>query len=182
MRTTELNKKNRLVSMLLDHAIMCFILFFLEAPVIVTRIMSLPHTKVPLPNSIIQFSLYDIFAFSLYFNKDIFLGQSIAKRILGFQVFNNKTGQPAGPLRCLVRNLTILLWPIEVIAALINKERRIGDYIAGTRIGLSNPGLQARPDWVTMAICIPVAMGFTYVAWFHPFDLFINYFISHQQQ
>ena len=182
MRPTELNKKNRLVSMLLDHTIMTFIIFFFVAPVIVTRIMSLPHTKVPLPNALIQFSLYDIFAFSLYFNKDIFLGQSIAKRVLGFQVFNNKTGQPAGPLRCLVRNFTILLWPIEVIAALVNIERRIGDYIAGTRLGVSDSRVQARPDWLAMAVCIPVTMGFTYVAWFYPVDLLVNSFLSHLRQ
>jgi len=181
MRTTELNKKNRLVSMLLDHTIMTFIIFFLEAPVMITRILSLPHTKLPLPNAFFQFSLYDIFAFCLYFNKDIFIGQSIAKRILGFQVLNNRTGQPAGPLRCLVRNFTILLWPIEVIASLVNIERRIGDYIAGTRLGVSDPGLQARPNWVTMAVCIPVAMGFAYVAWIYPVDLLMNYFISLQQ-
>ena len=30
--------------------------------------------------------------------KAIFQGQSIAKRVLGFRVFNNKTGQPAAPL------------------------------------------------------------------------------------
>jgi uncharacterized RDD family membrane protein YckC len=179
MRTTELNKKNRLVSMLLDHTIMTFIIFFLEAPVIVTRILSLPHTKVPLPNGLFQFSLYDIFAFALYFNKDLFLGQSIAKRILGFQVFNNKTGQPAGPLRCLARNFTILLWPIEVIAAMINIERRIGDHIAGTRLGVSDPGEQARPNWVSMAVCIPLAIGFTYVAWFYPVELLMNAVISH---
>jgi len=181
MRITELNIKNRLVTMLLDHMIMTFIIFLFEAPAMVTRILSLPHTKVPLPGAFFQLGLYDVFVFSLYFNKDIFLGQSMGKRVLGFQVFNNKTGQPAGPFRCLVRNFTILLWPVEVIAALVNKERRIGDHIAGTRLGVYDPGVPARTDWVAMVVCMPVALGFTYVALIYPVDLLMNFFLSLQR-
>ena len=166
MRTNELNLKNRLVSMLLDHAIMTIFIFLLEVPMMVIRIMSLAHSKVPLPGAFLQLSLYDIIVFSLFFNKDLFQGQSIGKRILGFQVFNNKTGEPAAPLRCLVRNFTILLWPVEVVATLVNKERRIGDYIAGTRLGYHDSGVEARPKRIAMIACFPVAVCFTYVVWF----------------
>ena len=181
MRKTELNLKNRLVSMLLDHTIMTFIIFLLEAPVMVIKIMSLSHTKVPLPSTFLQLSPYDVSIFSLYFNKDIFLGQSIGKRILGFQVFSNKTGLPASPFLCLVRSFTILLWPIEVIAAFVNKERRIGDYIAGTKLGVHDSGVQGRPGWIAMVACIPIAMCFTYVAWVYPIELLINMLFSKQR-
>ena len=176
----ELNIKNRLVTMLLDHAIMTIIIFLLEVPAMVMRIMSLTHSKVPLPDAFLRFSLYDVIIFSLYFNKDIFLGQSIGKRILGFRVFNNKTGEPAGPLRCLVRNFTLLLWPVEVVAALVDKERRIGDYIAGTRLGVYDSGVQARPNWIAMVACFPVAMCFTYAAWFYPIDLLMKTLLAQQ--
>jgi hypothetical protein len=105
----------------------------------------------------------------------------MGKRVLEFQVFNNRTGQPAGPLRCLVRNFTILLWPVEVIAALVNMERRIGDHIAGTRLGVYDPRAPARTNWVAMAVCLPVAMGFTYVALIYPVDLLMNAFLSMQR-
>ena len=178
MRTNELNLKNRLVSMLLDHAIMTIIIFLLEVPMMVVRILSLAHSNLTLPGPLLRFSLYDVVIFSLFFNKDIFLGQSIAKRILGFRVFNNKTGQPAAPLRCLVRNFTILLWPLEVVATLVNKERRIGDYIAGTRLGLYDSEVQARPDRLAMVACFPAALCFTYVAWFYPMELLIKFVLA----
>ena len=162
--------------MLLDHTIMTFIAGIFEAPAIVIRILSYAH-KGAVPPVIPVFNWYDVFAFSLYFNKDIFLGQSIAKRVLNFQVVDHKTGQPAGPLKCLVRNFTILLWPVEVIAALINVERRIGDHIAGTRLALYDPGLQARPNWLLMAVAIVVGMLFTFGAWFYPFELLMRYIV-----
>ena len=80
------------------------------------------------------------FGFSAYFNKDIFHGRSPAKRILKMQVIDIKTGQVANPLKCLARNLTIVLWPLEVIFVLIDPKRRLGDKIAGTRIDyVENP-------------------------------------------
>ncbi|MBS1663731.1 MAG: RDD family protein [Bacteroidetes bacterium] len=89
--------------MLLDHIIMCFLVTILAAPAMIIKIMTVTHTNKP--EAFLQIGLWEIFAFSLYFNKDIFLGRSIAKRILGFRVINNKTGQTAGPLRCLVRTV-----------------------------------------------------------------------------
>lgn len=174
MRAIVLNTKNRLVSMVLDHFIMTFITLFLVAPVLVISMVALANAKAPLPKTLFHLGLYDIFVFSLYFNKDIFLGQSPAKRVLGLQIFNNKTGLPAGPLRCLVRNFTVMLWPVEFIAALTDNERRIGDYIAGTRLGVCDPGVKVRPDWVAMAICIPASMAFTYVACYLPFEHLTN--------
>jgi uncharacterized RDD family membrane protein YckC len=174
MPTNELNLKNRLVSMMLDHGIMTIIIFLLEVPIMVFRILSLAHAKVPLPGPFLRLSLYDVVIFSLFFNKDLFLGQSIGKRILGFQVFNNKTGEPAAPLRCLVRNFTCLLWPVEVVATLVNKERRVGDYIAGTRLGLYDSRVEARPSRIAMVACFPVAVCFTYVVWFYPIELLMK--------
>ena len=174
--------------MLLDHAITCFALGILEAPSIIIRIFSMAHQAgVAHRAGIVQagemlpvfpiFNWYDVFVFSLYFNKDIFLGQSIGKRILNFRVVDDKTGEPAGALRCLVRNFTILLWPVEVIAALINVERRIGDHIAGTRLALYDPALQARPNWLRMAVAIVVGMLFTFGAWFYPFELLMRFLV-----
>src|SRR6185437_6853965 len=101
---------------------------------------------------------------------------SAAKRVLGFQVVNNRTGLPAGPLRCLVRNLTILLWPIEVVAAMINVNRRIGDHLAGTRLVVYDPKQAVRPNWAAMIGCLPLAMGFVWAFCLYPFELFINRF------
>lgn len=75
---------------------------------------------------------YGIFIF-LILNKDFYSSRSIGKRILGYKVVNSK-GLAASKTQCLIRNITILLWPIEVAFLLINPNRRLGDFIAGTKI------------------------------------------------
>ncbi len=73
----------------------------------------------------------------LYFailNKDFFNGQSVVNRLLGYQIVNNKTMKPASSLRCMLRNVLAPVWPIEVIFVLFSPSRRLGDFIAGTKI------------------------------------------------
>ncbi|MBW7913273.1 MAG: RDD family protein, partial [Taibaiella sp.] len=72
--------------------------------------------------------------YAIYFCKDNFNGKSPGKKIMGLQVVNNKTMQPANPWRCIVRNLFCIFWPIEFIVALANPGRRIGDFVAGTAV------------------------------------------------
>ena len=120
---------NRILSMFLDHCIMCllivplgFLIFGLGALM-----------KDNLNNGI---GLILVFIpFFIYLNKDFFKAKSPAKRILGFKVIDRKTNKPANELQCFVRNLTICVaWPLEVIVGLINPERRIGDFMANTKV------------------------------------------------
>lgn len=75
----------------------------------------------------------------IYVNKDFFNAKSPAKRILGYQVINRKTEKPATELQCFIRNLTIAIaWPLEVTVEYINPQRRIGDYIANTKVVTSD--------------------------------------------
>ncbi|WP_236676322.1 hypothetical protein [Chryseolinea lacunae] len=67
-------------------------------------------------------------------NKDFFNGQSVVHRRFGYCVVDIKTNQPAGPLKCMLRNVTNPLWPIEAIFVLVNPRRRLGDFIAGTML------------------------------------------------
>ena len=67
-------------------------------------------------------------------NKDFFNGQSPIKRIGGHQVVDIGTAQPANKIKCLIRNITAPIWPIELVMVWINPQRRLGDYIAGTKI------------------------------------------------
>lgn len=68
------------------------------------------------------------------FNKDFFNGQSVVKRHLGYQVIDVKASMPADHFKCMLRNITAPIWPIEVLCTLINKQRRLGDFLAGTRV------------------------------------------------
>ena len=67
-------------------------------------------------------------------NKDYFGSQSVAKRIYGYQILNVKTKLAASPVRCIIRNVTAPIWPVELVFVLINPKRRLGDLIAGTEL------------------------------------------------
>ncbi|HZY81346.1 MAG TPA: RDD family protein, partial [Cyclobacteriaceae bacterium] len=77
--------------------------------------------------------IYDVMMVMLV-NKDFFNGQSAVHRKIGFQVVDAKTGQPATQLKCMVRNITAPLWMVEMIFLFANPDRRLGDFIAGTRL------------------------------------------------
>src|SRR5690625_3410160 len=116
--------------MFIDHFVMTILMVIIVLPGFVVSFFDafdLDHE--PYSSGIgILFFLF-ILGFTVYFNKDIFNGRSPAKRILKMQVIDIKTGQAASPLKCLIRNLTIPIWPMEIIFVLINPKRRLGDFI-----------------------------------------------------
>ncbi|MBL7872181.1 MAG: hypothetical protein JNM78_11255 [Cyclobacteriaceae bacterium] len=88
-----------------------------------------------------DFKLSDLFIsipftliYIVLFNKDFYNGQSIVHRLLGYQIVNSRTLRPADRLRCILRNITAPLWIVEGIIVLFNPQRRLGDFLAGTKI------------------------------------------------
>ena len=75
-----------------------------------------------------------IIAFSIFLNKDIYFRRSIGKVFFNLRVVSAKTEIPASPIQCCIRNVFLLLWPIEVIFILISPNRRLGDFVAGTKV------------------------------------------------
>jgi uncharacterized RDD family membrane protein YckC len=75
-----------------------------------------------------------ILLFSFFLNKDIYFGKSVGKHFTGLMVVSVRTGNPASPIQCSVRNLFILLWPLEALVLLLSPKRRIGDLVAGTMV------------------------------------------------
>ena len=123
------NRIHRISSMLLDHFLIGILII---PPAIILSIIS-EYIGCELNNRMDTFVFFLIVF--IYLNKDFLNGKSPAKRILGYQVINQKTGETATELQCFVRNLTICLaWPLEVIVGFINPKRRIGDFIAYTRV------------------------------------------------
>lgn len=47
---------------------------------------------------------------------------------------SSRTGNPAGPIQCAIRNLFWLVWPIEALILFFSPKRRIGDIVAGTKV------------------------------------------------
>ena len=123
---------HRISTMLLDHFIMCV----LTIPIAVLFGVILEKYEFQLNDGMILYVW--ILTIFIYYNKDFFNAKSPAKRIMGYQVVDKKTEKPATELQCFVRNFTICVaWPIEVIVGFFNPERRIGDYLANTKVILS---------------------------------------------
>ena len=124
------NIGKRLASMLLDHFCTCFILM---APIIPFLLLkSDPEDQGAMLDPGFQFVFLGLMF--LYFFKDSFSARSIAKRVTKLQVVDNRTGKAASVRQCFLRNLTIVIWPVEVLITLFNSQRRLGDFIAGTRV------------------------------------------------
>jgi len=75
-------------------------------------------------------------------------------------VVDHHTGQVATPIKYFIRDLFIILWPIEVIATLVNPARRLGDYVAGTRVVVYDPAAVAQPGINIRSLILPVILSF----------------------
>jgi uncharacterized RDD family membrane protein YckC len=78
-----------------------------------------------------------------YLNKDFWQGRSPAKRLLGLHL-HEATGRPANELRAFLRNVTFLLWPVEVLLLVLGSPKRLGDCLAGTRVVRSTTAASTR--------------------------------------
>lgn len=123
---------HRISSMLLDHILMTIVIvppMILVMIFTITGVLEIRHTT---------FSVLFYCMMFIYINKDFLNAKSPAKRILGYQVIDCTTEKPASELQCFIRNLTIAVaWPLEVMIALINPKRRIGDFLANTKVVVS---------------------------------------------
>jgi uncharacterized RDD family membrane protein YckC len=158
----QISTGTRLGAMILDHFFMTMIAMVFFIPRMISgfsEAFKVSHEQTN-PNFMGgAFGYIGMFGFALYFCKDIINGRSIAKRILKLQVVDNSTGQPASPLKCFVRNLFCVLWPIEVIIALTNPERRLGDRVAGTKLVNFDNSLEQPKINIGKAI-IPIGIAY----------------------
>jgi uncharacterized RDD family membrane protein YckC len=113
----------RLASIVIDQAVMIFLCSMSVAPAAFLVEGLSPFLS----------EAYDYLALSaptMYLCKDIVDGRSIGKRLLNLQIVNEGDRQAASPARCVVRNVTLLIWPIELLIALLNPSSRLGDRLA----------------------------------------------------
>jgi uncharacterized RDD family membrane protein YckC len=156
------NAGTRIGSMLLDHIAMTFIAMIFFVPRMISGFSTafeINHEQTN-PDIFGGLSYVGLIGFALYFCKDCINGRSIAKRALKLQVVDNKSGNVASPIKCFVRNIFCILWPIEVIVTLANPSRRIGDMVAGTRVIPFNPELeQPKVNYAQVGLSIVLAYG-----------------------
>jgi len=163
MTEKKIESGTRLSSMLLDHFIMTMIavLFFIPEMISTfTNAFTITHEQ-PQTEILGRMTYIYLIGFAIYFCKDCINGRSIAKRILKLQIVDNLTGQVASPMKCLLRNVFCVLWPLEVVVALNNPSRRIGDRVAGTKLVYFDSSLeQPKVNFGKVAITLLIAYGF----------------------
>ncbi|MBY0435674.1 MAG: RDD family protein [Cyclobacteriaceae bacterium] len=129
---------DRVKAFLIDllYTIAVFIPLILGAALFAKMIQSFgglsAETGNNLQNALMAVPFYGLYMMLLH--KDFYNGQSIVNRLWGYQVVDIKTGSPPDPFKCMLRNLTIIIFPVELLLVLVNQERRLGDFIAGTKL------------------------------------------------
>lgn len=152
----------RLGSMLLDHFFMTMIAMVFYLPGMIStfaRAFEVTHEQQSIDFFGGTFLYVNLIGFALYFCKDCINGQSIAKRILKLQVVDNETGLVASPMKCFIRNLSIVLWPVEVLVALTNSNRRLGDRISGTKLVVFDGAIEQPKVEIGQAL-IPIVIAY----------------------
>ncbi len=91
--------------------------------------------------------------FAVFFCRDIFTGRSLGRRICGLSVVDADSFHPVSEFRALVRNLFIVVWPIELVVLFL-KKRRLGDIVTHTDVVEGN--IIRRVTWVGILLFMAV--------------------------
>ncbi|GAA4329186.1 RDD family protein [Flaviaesturariibacter amylovorans] len=121
----------RLVSIILDYL---FVTILFATVIVLFRKDLLADPKLlmqPKDDATRMFAWGMILVFML---KDTIGGRSLAKRMLGLHIIDNKGGYRAQAVQCFVRNIPIMVWFVEVVVLLFSPDRRLGDLMGGTRV------------------------------------------------
>lgn len=121
----DLYVQDRLISMFADYMIFCFI----SIPIVIA--LEFIFKQV---DSLYEFEIFIVVLYPIYFCKDIVFGKSLAKRIRGQIVIDYYSKLPANPIKSVIRNLTVPLFPIEILVVIFSPKRRIGDFISNTKV------------------------------------------------
>lgn len=124
--TDQISLNTRLASIVIDQALVIFLCSMVVAPAAFLVEELSPFLYEP-------YDYLALLAPTMYLCKDIIGPRSLGKRLLNLQIVNEGDRQ-AAPARCVMRNMTLLIWPIELLIAMLNPSRKLGDRLAGTRL------------------------------------------------
>ncbi|MCK6609693.1 MAG: RDD family protein [Bacteroidia bacterium] len=110
---------------------------------------------------LLLFGAMVIFLLSLFLNKDVFNGQSLGKRLFNLQIIKQSTGQIATPIECVFRNVTLIIWPLEVLFILVSPSSRLGDNLVGTKLVYKQAENIDNPNWTKLFLAIIIGLLIT---------------------
>jgi len=129
----EMNAK-RIIAGIIDFCILGLIQSVLMFLFLIKPIME--HTLI-IENSGLNFLLRQLAitycSMSIFIIRDIIGKKSLGKILFKLKIINKSDGQETTLLKRLLRNLTWLLGPVEIIFFLITKER-MGDQLVKTKV------------------------------------------------
>lgn len=131
------SRKRRIAAYVIDHFVMIFLIAFFVFITLGTK--SFDGGKLENRFFVIA-SIVFFIGFLVYFSKDSIKGTSIGKWVMGIMIRdeNNYNLVPSYS-RLLVRNLFMVVWPIEfIVLATNNEKKRLGDKSQKTVV-LKNP-------------------------------------------
>ncbi|TDB65299.1 RDD family protein [Arundinibacter roseus] len=145
-QTTELtflksSRKRRIAAFIIDHFVMTFLMVSILFIALGPNFMDENN-----PSKMMTTMLFVMIpGFILYFAKDSLKGISVGKWIMGIMVRdeNNQNETPSFG-RLFLRNLFIVIWPVEFIVLATNdQKKRLGDKVAKTVV-VKNPNKPAK--------------------------------------
>lgn len=98
--------------------------------------------------------------YSLYFCKDVFFGRSLGKWLFNLRVVNSRSNKIASPIRCVCRNFFAMLWFVEVVLIFRDPARRLGDFVAKTKLVFGKFEASSVTRISIIQIAISIALSF----------------------
>ncbi|MDQ3190456.1 MAG: RDD family protein [Bacteroidota bacterium] len=130
------SRKRRIAAFIIDHFVMTFLMVSIAFIALEPNFMDENN-----PSKMMTIMLAVMIpGFVLYFAKDSLKGISVGKWIMGIMVrdVNNQNEIPSTG-RLFLRNLFIIIWPVEFIVLAANdQKKRLGDKVAKTVV-VKNP-------------------------------------------
>jgi len=158
-QTTELtfqksSRKRRIAAFLIDHFVMTFLMVSVVFIALGPNFMD-ENNPSKMTTTMLLVMLP---GFVLYFAKDSLKGISVGKWIMGIMVRdeNNNNETPSFG-RLFLRNLFIIIWPIEfIILATNDQKKRLGDKVAKTVV-VKNPNKPTKLPRILALIGVGIA-------------------------
>ncbi|MFD0675192.1 RDD family protein [Cohnella sp. GCM10027633] len=124
--------KDRILAFLIDHIIGTII--FGIVFVLINLNSFIAPTNENINSRFESFNFVLAIGMIFYFLRDVFEGRSPGKRVLGIAVRGKEdSDRVPGKFHLILRNITLIIWPIELIILVI-KGQRIGEMISKTQI------------------------------------------------
>lgn len=153
------SRKRRIAAFLIDHFVITFLIVTILFLFFGEDLINGNNRRQIIP--ILLSAL--IPGFILYFAKDSYQGISIGKWIMGIMVRDENCLNKVPTFgRLFLRNLFLIIWPIEFIILAINEQKkRLGDKVAKTVV-LKNPIKYSKASRI-MALISVVMLFFVFV-------------------